>query len=172
MGANLVQNVKLALKSQNVRSVTCWTDRAVVLYWLNEKGNYKKFVGNKVNKIRETEFINWCYVPTKENPANIGSKGSLIVNISRVWWEGPSWLPGKTKWPDQPFITSTNESEKGTKRIKELVTTARVGSRAAATSKMECFVIVNGFQSLTIITKRSILNVAAVLDPPLNSYSK
>ena len=145
MGANLVQNVKSALKSQNVRSVTCWTDRTVVLYWLNEKGNYKKFVGNKVNKIRETEFINWCYVPTKENPANIGSKESLIVNISRVWWEGPSWLPGKTKWPDQPFITSTNESEKGTKRIKELVTTARVGSRAAATSKMECFVIVNGF---------------------------
>ena len=36
----------------------------------------------------------------------------------------------------------------------------RGGSRTAATSKMECFVI--------IITKRSILNVAAVLDPPLS----
>ena len=44
----------------------------------------------------------------------------------------------------------------------------RGGSRTAATSKMECFVIiVNGFQPLTIITKRSILDVAAVLDPPL-----
>ena len=42
------------------------------------------------------------------------------------------------------------------------------GSRATATSKMECFVIiVNSFQPLTIITKRSILDVAAVLDPPL-----
>ena len=41
-------------------------------------------------------------------------------------------------------------------------------SRAAATSKMERFVtIVNGFQPFTIITKRSILDVAAVLDPPL-----
>ena len=28
-------------------------------------------------------------------------------------------------------------------------------------------IIVNGFQSLTITTKRSILDVAAVLDPPL-----
>ena len=38
----------------------------------------------------------------------------------------------------------------------------------AATSKMEHFVIiVNGFQPLTIITKSSILVVAAVLDPPL-----
>ena len=39
----------------------------------------------------------------------------------------------------------------------------RGGSRTAGTSKKERFVIiVNGFQ-------RSILNVAAVLDPPLNS---
>ena len=38
----------------------------------------------------------------------------------------------------------------------------------AATSKMERFVIiVNGWEQLTIITKRSILDVAAVLDPTL-----
>ena len=56
----------------------------------------------------------------------------------------------------------------------------RGGSRAAATSKMERFVIiVNGFQPLTIITKRSIfhpltiitkrsiLDIAAALGPPL-----
>ena len=44
----------------------------------------------------------------------------------------------------------------------------RGGSRAAATSKMERFVIiVNGFQPLTIITKHFILDFAAALDPPL-----
>ena len=66
------------------------------------------------------------------------------------------------------------------------------GSKTAASSKMERFaaivhgfqpltiitkrsildvaaVIVHGFQPLTIITKRSILDVAAVLDPPLES---
>ena len=44
----------------------------------------------------------------------------------------------------------------------------RGGSRAAAASKMKCFVIiVNGFQPLTIIKKRSILGVAAALDLPL-----
>ena len=42
------------------------------------------------------------------------------------------------------------------------------GSRAAAASKIERFVkTVNGWKPLTIITKRSILDVAAVLDPPL-----
>ena len=63
-----------------------------------------------------------------------------------------------------------------------LLSLRRGGSRIAATSKMERFVIiVNDFQPLTIITKRSILDVVAVLDPPLltrksslllNSFSK
>ena len=48
----------------------------------------------------------------------------------------------------------------------------RGGSRTAATSKMELFVvIVSGFQPLFIITKCSILDVAAVRDPPLNIMS-
>ena len=42
------------------------------------------------------------------------------------------------------------------------------GSRAAATTKTECFVIiVKSLNPLTIITKHSILDVAAALDPPL-----
>ena len=46
---------------------------------------------------------------------------------------------------------------------------AEAGSRTVATSKMEPFVIIiNGSMALTVITKRSILDVAAVLDPPLN----
>ena len=49
----------------------------------------------------------------------------------------------------------------------------RGGSRAAAASKMECFVIiVNGWKPLTIITKHSILFVAAALDPPLETCSE
>ena len=62
--------------------------------------------------------------------------------------------------------------------IEEVMKKIKGGSRAATTSKMECFVIkLNGFQPLTIITKRfqplaiittrSILDVAAALDLPL-----
>ena len=44
----------------------------------------------------------------------------------------------------------------------------RGGPRTSATSKVELFVIiVNGFQPLTIITRSSTLDVAAVQDPPL-----
>ena len=47
------------------------------------------------------------------------------------------------------------------------------GCRTAGTSKMELFVVIgNYWKPLTIITQSSILNVAAVLDPPLVSYLK
>ena len=56
--------------------------------------------------------------------------------------------------------------------FKKTLQFIRDGSRVAATSKMERFVIiVNGFQPLTIITKRSILDVAAALDPRLFDLS-
>ena len=54
------------------------------------------------------------------------------------------------------------------KKVSSKTLDSRSGSRAAATSKMGRFVIiVNGFQPLTIIKKRSILDVAAALNPPL-----
>ena len=60
---------------------------------------------------------------------------------------------------------------KGFKRVIPNIKVLRSGSRAAATSKMERFVIiVNGWKLLTIITKRSILDVAAALDPLLVLY--
>ena len=55
--------------------------------------------------------------------------------------------------------------------VNELV--SRDGSRTAAPSKMERFVIIiNGLQPLTIITNHSILNVAAVVDPPLSKVNE
>ena len=49
-----------------------------------------------------------------------------------------------------------------------MIVILRDESRAAATSKMERFVIiVNGFQPLAIITKHSFLDVTADLHAPL-----
>ena len=56
-------------------------------------------------------------------------------------------------------------------KILNQTVVTRGGSRAAATSKIERFIIiVTGWNGLTIITKRSILDVAATLDPPLVTY--
>ena len=56
------------------------------------------------------------------------------------------------------------------KKIIDIIIHSRGRSRTAVTSKMEHFVIiVNAWKPLSIITKSSILAVAAVLDRPLDS---
>ena len=53
-------------------------------------------------------------------------------------------------------------------RYNAITNMVRGGSRTTATSKIERSVIIfNDWKPLTVITKRSILNVAAALDPPL-----
>ena len=65
-------------------------------------------------------------------------------------------------------ITKTTRAFYFYKDIVNNIILIRGGSRTTATSKMERFaIIVNGWKLLTIITKRSILGVAAALDPPL-----
>ena len=76
--------MKSALKNQNVRSVTGWIDSTVVLYCLNEQGSYNQFVRNRVNKILERNDINQ-YVPTRDNPAHLGSRRSLLTKIQEIW---------------------------------------------------------------------------------------
>ena len=78
MACNLISNMKSALKNENIRSAAGWIDSTVVLYWLNGQENYNQFVRNRVNKILERDYINWQYVPTRDNPAGLGSRGSLI----------------------------------------------------------------------------------------------
>ena len=71
------------------------------------------------------------------------------------------------KYSSQNHITWIN-TKVGPVKNSLIVNLTRGGSRTASTSKMEHFVIiVNGWKPLTIITKCSILDVAAVLDPPL-----
>ena len=78
MTCNMIPKVKSALRNQNVRSVTGWTDSTVVLYWLKEQGSYNQFARNRVYKILERDDINWQYNPTRDNPADLVSRGSLL----------------------------------------------------------------------------------------------
>ena len=110
MATNLAFNIREALPSQNIRSVTCWTDSTVVPQWLNDKGRYKVFGANRISRILEREFIAWKYVLTKQNPEDIGSRGSPVRMLPELWWKGPTWLNKFPKWPAQPYIGPTAES--------------------------------------------------------------
>ena len=46
-----------------------------------------------------------------QNPADIGSRGSLLSKIPDICWKGPSWIAENSKWPEQPIL-SESKSEK------------------------------------------------------------
>ena len=120
MSANLAQNIKTSLSKLNLRKFYCWTDSTVVLHWLKDNGEYKIFVSNRVAKIREKNYIEWKYTPTKQNPADLGSRGCDLSKIKSDWLSGPAWLDKPDEWPEQPDIKKSEETETEKKKIKEI----------------------------------------------------
>ena len=92
MACNLISNVQSDLKNQNIRSALGWADSVVMINWLKRQGGYNQLFRNRVNKIFERNKFNWQYVPTRDNPADLGSRGSLLTEIPEISWKGPSWL--------------------------------------------------------------------------------
>ncbi len=115
MVCNLIHNTRKVLSYLPVTGVYARTDSTVCLQWINGQGNYKQFVSNRVKKINE-EKIEWRYVPTHENPADIGSRGTtrdLQVNETR--------MNGPAKWPKQLQIKPSEKSEFESRMVKEVM---------------------------------------------------
>ena len=121
MAANLAENVKTALEGHPVRSVHGWQDSTLALHWIREGGSaYKQFVANRVNKIRDKEYIQWRHVGTDQNPADIGSRGCQADKLSELWFKGPEWLTEPDRWPRDILTEPNNETEAETKLTKEI----------------------------------------------------
>ena len=95
MASKLADNIKTALTNLNIRNVFGWTDSTVVLQWSEKNGNYNQFVNNRVNKIKEKDYITWRHVPTNENPEDIGSRGVYGNQIPSLRWNRPTWLQNR-----------------------------------------------------------------------------
>lgn len=109
MAVNLLTNVRQALDRFLVVDQHCWLDSTVALYWLQGNGRYKQFVQNRVNKIHQHPNISWHYVPTKDNPADLGSRGT--IQLTDQWISGPQWLSNQEEWPKSPVLKPTKESK-------------------------------------------------------------
>ena len=124
MAANLVHNVKSTLVGYPVNSVIGWLDSTVALHWIQGGGSYKQFVANRVRKIKEKDFIEWRYVNTDRNPADIGSRGCKADQLSGEWIQGPEWLTRPELWPTPVETKPSNETEAEARMIKDVLTVA------------------------------------------------
>ncbi|GFW64446.1 integrase catalytic domain-containing protein [Trichonephila clavipes] len=74
------------------------------LSWLSgHPRQWKTFVANRTSEIIEVlPTKHWRHVPSKENPADIASRGidPKCLPDCKLWWQGPPWLRLETSsWP-------------------------------------------------------------------------
>ncbi|XP_058984316.1 uncharacterized protein LOC131805086 [Musca domestica] len=129
VAAQLATRVKNDLMLQN-SPMFLWTDSEIVLAWIKSRSNvYKTFVANRVSTIQNLTLPEqWNHVKSKENPADILSRGLSPADLSkcRLWFHGPVFLHGKEElWPTKcsPQEDITNSME-----LKTAATTSIVAS--------------------------------------------
>lgn len=72
-----------------------YSDSKVVLDWIQTQPYLLKvFVANRVSLIQElTQTFSWHHVKTKDNPADLISRGATKLQLQdELWWTGPSFL--------------------------------------------------------------------------------
>ncbi|XP_003367447.1 Pao retrotransposon peptidase superfamily, partial [Trichinella spiralis] len=108
MAALLCARIKKYLEREltlSIQEITCWSDSRVALAWIKgAPARWKPFVANRVQEIQESVSPKcWRYCPTKENPADIPSRGCSLGTLinTATWWHGPPWLmQGRENWPN------------------------------------------------------------------------
>ena len=122
--SKLTNCMKKALTDYQIEEIHGWVDSTTVLHWLKGKGTWSQFVRNQVEAISSSEIEEWHYVPTGENPSDLGSRGIDPVQMESLWFCGPNWLPTKEDWPIQPEIgeSKETEAEKLPKRDRQMFT--------------------------------------------------
>jgi len=118
MAAILTMELTMAIKDAielDISKCTFWSDSMNVLYWIHSQSRqYKPFVANRVGTIHQhSSPYQWRHVPTKENPADLASRGTSVDQLanSELWWEGPEFLKQNPEhWP--PLKMNMNDSAK------------------------------------------------------------
>ena len=98
-----------------IHGLYLWSDSQCVIKWINSVKDLSVFVRNRVTEIRSHDDIQINYVRSKENPADIASRGSSVKKLrsDQLWWHGPVWLQNsESEWSKMPSeIDDTSEHD-------------------------------------------------------------
>ncbi|KAI5638994.1 pao retrotransposon peptidase domain-containing protein [Phthorimaea operculella] len=121
IASRLYKQVRSALDAINFKTIF-WTDSSIALTWITSHGDWKVFVKNRVEEIRNnTEGCEWRHIAGNLNPADLPSRGcNAKTLVESKWWDGPSWLKQKSKeLPKSTVEINTEEVDK--ERMKNAV---------------------------------------------------
>ncbi|XP_064642896.1 uncharacterized protein LOC135497105 [Lineus longissimus] len=111
LAVRLAETLMRELQPINITRRIFWTDSTTVLAYIrNESKRFKPFIGNRVAEIREfTQFEEWRYIPTAQNPADYCSRGMKAddLTMEHAWFTGPTFLSkDEQDWPEQVIPNS------------------------------------------------------------------
>ena len=114
IGLRLTKQISSALEIP-LSQATFWVDSMNVIYWIHgQSRNYKPFVSHRVGEIHQQSDPNqWHYVPTKQNPADFGTRGLTVSELadSEMWWNGPTFLAfPESDWPEPKSASPEEEA--------------------------------------------------------------
>ena len=84
-----------------------------MLYWLETTKPLSVFVANRVKEIKSLGGVTFSHVTSKDNPADMATRGRSPDDLSSsIWWNGPLWLTKSAQqWPHTELVI--NERTKG-----------------------------------------------------------
>ena len=118
-GAVLLKDLVLHVNSLigvKIDSIGCYSDSQIVLAWLDRTpSTWTTFVSNRVSAIQtELPEAVWRHVRSKENPADLNSRGisSVDFDSNELWWQGPAWLSHPDRAENSETLEADTEEER------------------------------------------------------------
>ncbi|XP_062556615.1 uncharacterized protein LOC134221439 [Armigeres subalbatus] len=112
--AEQLKTVREALELDFQR-IVLRSDSKIVLCWLEKPSStLPVFVRNRVMKILDlTPDVEWKHVGTKDNPADLVSRGVQPRELMRseLWWNGPGLLDGADEEVDTGYLEGGDECD-------------------------------------------------------------
>ena len=113
-----------------IDKIVFWTDSEITLHWIKTHPSLLSvFVANRVSEIQEwSQQAIWRHVPSKQNPADIVSRGSDIEELkSSIWFDGPEFLSQvSTEWPVNNHFELSEEDKNLEKKSQKLTLLAGI----------------------------------------------
>ena len=128
MATNLVVNLQNVLNDLPSPRVYAWLDSTVCIAL-----DYKQFVSNRVEKIRQCCEFEWRHLPTQDNPADLASSGGGIISL---WLNWPECLSNKENWPPNPVTSAAAATEEEAKVIREVLKTRQTKGSAVVMDQL------------------------------------
>ncbi|MFH4984713.1 hypothetical protein AB6A40_011422, partial [Gnathostoma spinigerum] len=98
----------------NIEKKFLWSDSKTALSWITSTKVLPVFVANRVKEIRSSKLIEYRYIPTQDNPADIASRETTVQELAfhDLWWHSPCWLTeDDCSWPSQITFGETEREE-------------------------------------------------------------